>query len=195
MMRLGRYAVLGGAACAYAGLIAVAEAQFGSTVPCSVLDNRPCTPSVCSPLDGEPCEPQYPFPLGETLQVTVNSTQKTQGQAVDHDHPVDTIRGLFTALRACWRPPDADEAHPGMQMSVRFAFKRNGEIIGQPRMTYATPGVDGETRKIYRRAIDQALGRCTPVPFSKGMGGAIAGRPIAIRFVDNRTQQGQERHP
>src|ERR1700740_1493907 len=82
-------------------------------------------PWGASRWEGEPCEPQYPFPLGETLQVTVNSTQKTQGQAVDHDHPVDTIRGLFTALRACWRPPDADEAHPGMQMSVRFAFKRN----------------------------------------------------------------------
>ena len=44
MRRLGRYAVLGGAACA--GLAAVAEAQFGGTT-CSVLDNKPCTPTVC----------------------------------------------------------------------------------------------------------------------------------------------------
>jgi hypothetical protein len=194
MMGLGRYAVLGGAACAYAGLTAIAEAQFG-TIPCSVLDNRPCTPTVCSPLDGEVCEPQYPFPLGENLQVTVNSTQHNQGQAVDHDHPIDTIRGLFTALRACWQPPDSEQAHPGLQMSVRFAFKRTGEIIGQPRVTYTTPGIDDDTRKIYRRAIDQALQRCTPVPFSKGMGGAIAGRPIAVRYVDNRSRQDRERQP
>ena len=29
--------------------------------------------------------------------------------------------------------------------------------------------------------------RCTPLHFSKGMAGAVAGRPIAIRYVDERT--------
>jgi hypothetical protein len=190
MRRLGRYAVLGGAACAAAALDTVAQAQFGGTT-CSVLDNKPCAPTVC-PLDGEPCQPQYPFPLGENLQVTVKSTQEKQGERVDPDHPVDTIRALFAALRACWLPPDADTTHPGMQMSVRFAFKRTGEIIGEPRVTYTTPGIDADTRNTWRHAIDQALERCTPVPFSKGMGGAIAGRPIAIRYVDDRKQ---EPHP
>jgi hypothetical protein len=42
-------------------------------------------------------------------------------------------------------------------------------------------------RDLYRDAVNAALSRCTPLHFSKGMGGAIAGRPIAIRFVDNRT--------
>jgi hypothetical protein len=32
-----------------------------------------------------------------------------------------------------------------------------------------------------------ALARCTPLHFGNGMGGAVAGRPIASRFVDNRT--------
>ena len=108
---------------------------------------------------------------------------------------VDTIGDMFAALRACWQPPDESEAHEGMQMSVRFAFKRDGEIIGEPRVTYTTPGVGDEARQTYRRAITQALDRCTPLPFSAGMGGAIAGRPIAIRFVDDRTRQGQENHP
>jgi hypothetical protein len=190
MRRLGRYAVLGSAACICAALDTRAEAQFGGTT-CSVLDNRPCTPTVCSPLDGEPCQPQYPFPLGENLQVTVKSTHDKQGERVDPDHPIDNIRGLFAALRACWQPPDADAAHPGMQMSVRFAFKRDGEIIGQPRVTYTTPGTDADTRKAFRHAIDDALARCTPLPFSKGMGGAIAGRPIAIRYVDDRKPERQ----
>ena len=194
MRRLGRYAVIGGAACASAAIGAVAEAQQGG-ITCSVLDNKPCAPTVCSPLDGEPCQPQYPFPLGENLQVTVNSTQQKQGERVDGDHPIDTIRDLFAALRACWLPPDRNEAHAGMQMSVRFAFKRTGELIGEPRVTYTTPGIDDDTRQTYRRAITRALDRCTPLPFSKGMGGAIAGRPIAIRFIDNRNRQGQEHHP
>ena len=33
-----------------------------------------------------------------------------------------------------------------------------------------------------------ALERCTPLHFSEGLGNAVAGRPIAIRFVDNRDQ-------
>ena len=186
MTRLGRCAVLGGAACVWAGLTTVAEAQFGGTT-CSVLDYKPCAPTVC-PLDGEPCQPQYPFPLGENLQVTVDSAKWNRGERVDPDHPIDTIRDLFAALRACWLPPDVDAAHSGMQMSVRFAFKRTGEIIGEPRVTYTTPGTDNDTRKHYREAIDRALDRCTPMPFSAGMGGAIAGRPIAIRYVDNRSK-------
>ena len=93
---------------------------------------------------------------------------------------------MFDALRACWVPPTKEEALAGMQMSVRFAFKRSGEIIATPRVTYATPGVPPETRDVYRSAIAAALERCTPLHFTDGMAGAIAGKPIAIRFVDNR---------
>jgi len=195
-MRLARSAMLGGAAGAALGAIALppgAAGQQGGIV-CSVFDPRPCAPTVCSPLDGEPCLPQYPFPLGENLQLTINSAQSHEGERVAPDHPIDTIRDLFVALRACWLPPDQDAAHPGMQMSVRFAFNRAGKIIGKPRVTYTTPGAGGDARRTYRHAITEALDRCTPMPFSHGMGGAIAGRPIAIRYVDNR-KQAQEHHP
>jgi hypothetical protein len=40
---------------------------------------------------------------------------------------------------------------------------------------------------LQRAAINAVLKRCTPLPFSKVMGDAIAGRPIVIRFVDDRT--------
>ena len=102
------------------------------------------------------------------------------------EQKIDTIRELFDLLRTCWAPPSLDEARPGMQMTVRFSFKNDGELIGTPRMTFVTPEASSKDRDTYRRAIDAALERCTPIPFSKGMGGAIAGRPIAVRFVDNR---------
>jgi hypothetical protein len=40
-------------------------------------------------------------------------------------------------------------------------------------------------RNIYRDAVNATLARCTPLHFSEGMGGAVIGRPIAIRFVDH----------
>jgi hypothetical protein len=197
MKRFGRYAILGGAGCACAAAIvvemgAVAEAQFGA-ITCSVFSPQPCLPTVCSPLQDGPCQPQYPFPLGENLQLTVNSKPDQHGAHVDPDHKVDNIRGMFAALRACWQPPQADQAHDGVQMSVRFAFNRTGGIIGEPRVTYTTPGIDDDTRKTYREAIKEALDRCTPLPFSSGMGGAIAGRPIAIRFVDDRKHESRNK--
>jgi hypothetical protein len=36
------------------------------------------------------------------------------------------------------------------------------------------------------RSIDTSLDTCLPLEFSAGLGGALAGRPIAIRYVDNR---------
>jgi hypothetical protein len=165
---------------------------FGDVV-CSVFSRHPCAPTVCSVFHRGPCFPEYPFPLGENLQLTIDSTQWHEGKPVESDHPIDTIAGMFAALRACWQPPDEDHARSDMQMSVRFAFKRNGEIIGEPRLTYTTPGVGDEAKQVYRHAIAEALARCTPLPFSAAMGGAVAGRPIAMRVVDDR--QGHENHP
>ena len=68
-------------------------------------------------------------------------------------------------------------------------FNRAGNMIGTPRVTYTTPDAPLDLRNTYHDAIDAALGRCTPLPFTAGMGGAVAGRPINIRFVDNRKLQ------
>jgi hypothetical protein len=84
-------------------------------------------------------------------------------------------------------PPPKDSARHGMEYTIRFAFKRDGEIIAPPRVTYSSHDAPADVRDLYRDAVDAALARCTPLHFSDGMAGAVAGRPIAIRFVDNRT--------
>ncbi|SDH46023.1 MULTISPECIES: hypothetical protein [Bradyrhizobium] len=156
--------------------------------PCSVLDNRPCTPYYCSVLNHGPCIPEIDYPYGENLQLTIEAVPP-QDQAAKYqkpDHDLDTIGDLFAALRSCWSPPPADSAREGMQMSVRFSFRRSGEIIATPRLTYSTAGVSAETRAAYLKAINASLEACMPLKFTGGLGGALAGRPIAIRYVDNR---------
>jgi hypothetical protein len=159
-----------------------------SHAPCSVLDDRPCTPSYCSVLNHGPCIPEIDYPYGENLQLTIE-TVPTQDQAAKYqkpDHDLDTIGDLFAALRSCWSPPPADSAREGMQMSVRFSFRRSGEIIATPRLTYSTAGASADTRAAYLKAINASLDACMPLKFTGGLGGALAGRPIAIRYVDNR---------
>jgi hypothetical protein len=168
-----------------------------SHAPCSVLDGQPCTPSFCSVFNNGPCIPEIDYPYGENLQLTIESVPP-QDQAAKYrkpDHDLDTIGDLFAALRSCWSPPPADAAREGMQMSVRFSFKRTGEIIAAPRLTYATTGVPADTRATYLKAINASLDACMPLKLTGGLGGALAGRPIAIRYVDNRDLGKQAEKP
>jgi len=159
-----------------------------SHAPCSVLDHRPCTPTFCSVFNDGPCIPEIFYPYGQNLQLTIQSVPAAKDAAkyVRPDHDLDTIGDLFAALRSCWSPPPATSAREAMQMSVRFSFKTSGEMIGTPRLTFATAGISADTRAAYLKAINSSLDACLPLKFSNGLGGALAGRPIAIRYVDNR---------
>jgi hypothetical protein len=159
-----------------------------SHAPCSVLDGQPCTPSFCSVFNHGPCIPEIDYPYGQNLQLTIESAPSRDDAAKYQkpDHDLNTLGDLFAVLRSCWSPPPADSAREGMQMSVRFSFKRTGEIIAAPRLTFATAGVPADVRATYLKAIDTSLNACMPLKFSGGLGGALAGRPIAIRYVDNR---------
>jgi hypothetical protein len=156
--------------------------------PCSVLAGRPCTPSFCSVFNHGPCIPEIDYPYGENLQLTIQTVpaQDDASKYQKPDHDLDTIGDLFAALRSCWSPPPADSARQGMQMSVRFSFNKSGGMIGPPRLTFATAGAPADTRTTYLKAINTSLDACLPLKFTDGLGGALAGRPIAIRYVDNR---------
>jgi hypothetical protein len=175
--------------------IARSTSVFANPYPCSVLSPHPCHPTFCSVFSRFPCQPDIPYPFGQNLQLTIHSraAEPTPVAAAapedNKDAPrLNTIRDMFAALRACWVPPAKGDSRAGTQMSVRLSFKRNGEPVGPPRVTYVTPGTAADVRKTYLDAITAALERCTPLPFSRGLGGALAGRPIAIRFIDDRPE-------
>jgi hypothetical protein len=193
-MRRLLWMLLAAAACVTAGGARAQDRQQQidatpfSHSPCSVLDNRPCTPYHCSIFNNGPCIPEIDYPYGENLQLTIQTVPPEQDAAKYRkpDHDLDSIGDLFAALRSCWSPPPEDSAREGMQMSIRFSFKRSGEMIGTPRVTFATAGVPADTRATYLKAINASLDGCLPLKFTNGLGGALAGRPIAIRYVDNR---------
>jgi hypothetical protein len=158
------------------------------------IDATPFAHAPCSVLGRGPCIPEIDYPVGENLQLTIE-TVPSRDDAAKYQKPdrdLDSIGDLFAALRSCWSPPPADSAREGMQMSVRFSFKRSGEIIGAPRLTYATAGAPVDVRSAYLKAINASLGACVPLKFTGGLGGALAGRPIAIRYVDNRALEKSE---
>lgn len=169
------------------GAIGALVAPLASVQPaaafCIVFDRAPCAPAFCSVFEDGVCIPDYGFPIGQDLRLTIETKTPPPDKP---DGDINTIASLFKALRACWVSPPEDKARAGMQVSVRLSFKRSGEVIAPPRWTYTTPDTPDEARSLYRDAVTSSLARCAPLHFSGGMAGAIAGRPIAIRFVENR---------
>src|SRR5437773_11647029 len=123
------------------GLIAAAALGAGAAVlpasptsaACSVFSRHPCPQTSCSVFHRGPCIPEIQYPIGQDLRLTIDSASAGEGAvaAAAHnatdaspDHKLDTLTAMFDALRHCWVPPPREEARPGMQMSVRFSFKR-----------------------------------------------------------------------
>ena len=94
---------------------------------------------------------------------------------------VDSIKEAYARFGRCWKPPPASRAN-AIDITVIVSFDRAGEILGRPRITYESEPATDNDRLLYRIAVMEALQRCTPMPFTESMAGAIAGRPFAIRF-------------
>ena len=77
-------------------------------------------------------------------------------------------------------------AHSGIDITVIVSFNRDGNIFGHPKITYESEQADDNDRLKYRIAVMETLQRCTPMPFTEGMGGAIAGRPLRILFHNGK---------
>jgi hypothetical protein len=98
---------------------------------------------------------------------------------------VNTIKQAFAKLYSCWKPPPESSAHP-IDITVVVSFNRAGEILGHPRISYESEQANDNDRLIYRVAVMEALQRCTPMPFTDAMAGAVAGRPFAVQFHNRK---------
>ncbi len=108
----------------------------------------------------------------------------TGGQA--DPRQVNTIKEAYARFSSCWKPPPAARANP-IDITVIVSFNRAGEILGHPRITYESEQAGDNDRLQYRLAVMEALQRCTPMPFTESMAGAVAGRPFAIRFRNRKS--------
>ncbi|MCJ2071239.1 hypothetical protein MKK75_20990 [Methylobacterium sp. J-030] len=136
-----------------------------------------------SPFYGYAFEPggAYPLSLPQTLRATIAVPVARMATK-----PADTLAELYPALAACWQVPASlgapSAGSEDIEITLRLSLRRDGSLIGPPRVTYAA-GVSGSQRTILVRGTLDALARCTPAHITAGLGRAIAGRPVALRFV------------
>ena len=106
------------------------------------------------------------------------------GPSHAEEKQVNTIKEVFEHLGTCWKPPPASRAK-AMDITIIVSFNRSGAIMGHPRITYESPEATDDDRLAYRVAVMEALQRCTPMPFTESMAGAVAGHPFAVRFLNH----------
>jgi len=94
---------------------------------------------------------------------------------------LDSLKEILVRLHSCWKPPPLSAANP-IDITVVVSFNREGIILGHPRITYESEQASDNDRLQYRIAVMEKLQRCTPLPFTEGLGGAVAGRPLAVPF-------------
>src|SRR4051794_27380748 len=144
--------------------------------PCSVLANEPCHPYFCSVFNHGPCIPEIDYPIGQNLQLTIQ-TVPPRDEAAKYQkpgHDLDTIGDLFAALRSCWSPRPPDVARGGMQMPLLVWFRQSGKTISAPRVPFSPPNAPQKTRELSRQAISSSLTACVPLKFTAGLAGALA---------------------
>jgi len=109
----------------------------------------------------------------------------SSARARAEEEKVNTIREAIAKIGSCWKPPPLSRANP-IDITVIVSFNRSGEIIGRPRITYESEQATDDDRVAYRIAVMETLQRCSPMPFTESMAGAVAGRPFSVQFHNRK---------
>jgi hypothetical protein len=99
-----------------------------------------------SALPGEPAADRAGFAADYRFVTDENDSASkpdididgTDADKAGHEKPLDSISAMYAALRTYWKPPPKGSARHGMEYTVRFALKRDGEIMAPPRVTYSS---------------------------------------------------------
>ena len=124
-----------------------------------------------------------------TLAIEIRGTNANPARPAA---PVNTLQELAAALAACWSPPPPDRERGPVDVIFQVSFKRSGELFGKPRIVEFVRPVTPEERGRYYAAVAEAIDRCSPMPFTETMGGAVAGRVFRVNFIDMRNRKQAE---
>jgi hypothetical protein len=103
--------------------------------------------------------------------------------------PISDLNGVAQALAGCWSPPDHAEVANPPDVIFQVSYRRNGTLFGRPRTIEFSRAVTAAERGIFYQAVARALDLCSSLPFTDGLGGAVAGRTFRVVLQDRRNQR------
>ena len=92
------------------------------------------------------------------------------------------IRRQFSA---CLESTPIDK---GSVITITFAMKRDGSLLGKPRISYSHFNGDVEARRRFVEEVHYALDSCLPLKITPALGAAIAGQMFFVTFEGDAPQ-------
>jgi hypothetical protein len=117
--------------------------------------------------------------LPETLRIDVRLDETPPSG----DRPLDRLRDVGPALAQCLHPLK-EETGAHREVTFVFSFRRDGRLIAPPRLSYSDPPAQSNQQHPFAAAAQEAIVDCAPLPFTARFASAIAGRPFAVRIID-----------
>jgi hypothetical protein len=102
--------------------------------------------------------------------------------------PANTLVELQRQLGACMAGKSLGPA--GSRLTIMLMMKRDGSILGKPRITFSHLEGDKNARQQFVDETERAVETCLPFRITPSLGGAIAGRPFFIALGRPKAEQG-----
>jgi hypothetical protein len=102
--------------------------------------------------------------------------------------PANTLVELQRQLGACMAGKSLGPA--GSRLTIMLMMKRDGSIVGRPRITFSHLEGDKDSRQQFVDETERAVETCLPFRITPSLGGAIAGRPFFISLGRPKAEQG-----
>jgi hypothetical protein len=91
---------------------------------------------------------------------------------------------MWAELSACLQTAQGTE---GLDMTIVFSLKRDGSLLGKPRITHANTTGSPDLQHA-AGSVARVMAKCLPVSITTSLGGAIAGQPLKVRILGKRSE-------
>jgi hypothetical protein len=93
--------------------------------------------------------------------------------------PANSSKEIFCELEQCVKLPASRET---TDITVAFSMKRDGTLLGKPKVTYFKFTGSSEARQAYIKDAFTSFAKCFPVRITDKLGAAAAGHKMYIRI-------------
>ncbi len=97
--------------------------------------------------------------------------------------PANTLMDIRRQFSACL---EGTPIETRSAITIAFAMKRDGSLLGKPRISYSHFVGDADARRRFVEDVRRALNSCLPLTITPALGAAIAGQIFVV------TLDGQE---
>ncbi|QND52245.1 hypothetical protein HB779_10230 [Phyllobacterium sp. 628] len=98
--------------------------------------------------------------------------------------PLNTMEDVGKAIQSCWSAPQGVQKS---SVTLRFSFKRDGSLLGQPRAAAISIQGNDQARKSFVDAAMAAVTHCTPLSLSPALAQGIGGQIFTMQFASPET--------